>query len=221
GGDAAPLPDVVVAGVEREVVRVVVVHLDHQALGGGVARDGEEVVRVVDVGVEALHDQVALGVVATGGAHGVDEGLVEAVLYRVVLDGGRAVVAGDHHLVGAREQQVVVVVLEVVGDLGPELGDARVHRRLAGVSGLHPAAIPVDVDDGVEAGVARVVHDLGHAGHPGGADVVVGVGVLLPRHGDADGLEARGLHGVHDRLVGGRVAPGRLTADGLQRVAEV
>ena len=70
---------VLLAGHERVLVRVVVMHFEHQVAADLVlrecahrgARDG-----LVDVGVETLDDQRACGVVAARGAHCVNKSLV-------------------------------------------------------------------------------------------------------------------------------------------------
>lgn len=208
--------------IQRVVVRVVEMDLDHEPVGDRVRRHVQEVDAVLHVGVVGLHDERARGVVAAGSAHGIDEGLVVRLLDGVVLGGRRVVVGAD--FVGAGEQHALVVVFEGVGDLGPigalflVIGDLMRVKRMF----LQPAAIPMDVQDHVHVLVVRVVHHLFDARHPGGVDGLCRlVGMTVPGRGNADGVEAGGFHGSDELLGDGGVAPGGLAADGFHGVAHV
>src|SRR5688572_3761847 len=177
---------------------------------------------MLDVRVVGLYDQRARGVVAARGAHRVDERLVVRLLHPVVF--GRRRTEVRVHLVRAREQHALVIGAEGGGDLRPQRVLPGVDRRRLRVRDviLQPAVVPVDVYDDVHVLTDGHVDHLLHTRHPVGRDIGRAVGdVAVPGNWNANGIETRRLDGVDQRLVGGRVAPGRLAADRLERVAEV
>lgn len=225
GGGVEPLAPVVegrapIGGLGHQAELVgVEVGLDHEAVGDLVGRQGGHPIRgVLEGGAGPLKDQGARGVVASRGAHGVDEDLVQTD------EDGQVGAVVDSRLVGAGEHQAAPVVAEGGGDLlpvGSLLGaHGREHRRPGGGRvdlAFDPSAVPMDVQDHEQAVLDGVVHDLLHLGHPSGIDHAGGcVGVHVPGGGNAHGLEARGLHGVEQRLGGNGLHP-----DQLHRVAQV
>ena len=123
---------------------------------------------------------------------------------------------GVEHLVEALEEQSLVVVLESEGNLGPEGGVDHIVFRIIVSIGLQPVVavefaiavitvgtgVVVHVDDAVEALVDNVIDNLFHSGHPLAIYLIVGVHVVVPGDGYADGAEACLLHHV-DKFAGG------------------
>ncbi len=208
------------AGVQSVVVGIVVVRLNDQAAAGAICGHGEVVQAVPHIRVVGLDDKCAGGVVATCCTHGGHEGLVVRLLHRDVFGGRLAVVL--MHLVGAGKEQMFVIGLKVVGDLGPVILLLRVHRYLVCIGDVifQPAAIPVDVDNDVHVLADGVIDDLLDARQPGWVDRAVG-GVAVPGNRDAHRIEPGGLHAVDECLGDHRAAPCGFTALGLERVADV
>ena len=203
---------VILLGHERVLIRVVVVHFEHQAAFDFVFREGAHrgaLDGLVDVGVETLNNQCAGGVIATGGAHRVDEGLVVVHQRADVL--GSPVVHVRAGLVCACENQAFVVVLELGRNLSPvglHLGvDGGVHAS-ADVA-LEPAAFTfvVDVQNRVEARAHRIINDRLYGIKPGLGNLAVAC-VAVPGAGNADRAETGRLDGIEQRLRGEGVAPG-------------
>ena len=166
----------------------VVVHFGHHvAVAGRVGGPaGAEHGGHVHFGTRGLHNQGAGGVVAAGVTHGGKECLVVALqdLHTGVVEFPLAVVAPwvvHTRFVGACKEEVLVVVLEVGRNLGPEgslagLGGGGVVGDVAGATArvgcavknavFEPAFVPVGVQHHVHAFGDDHVHDFFHLGEP-------------------------------------------------------
>ena len=127
------------------------------------------------------------------------------------------------------EDQVLVAVGEIAGDLAPialELpfrfgGEGMIGLRKALlVVGIDPAAIPVDVDDAEHPYRRDPVGDLAHALELVATDPPV-MGVSIPSNRNADGLEAERGQALDIFLGHRRIAPAGFPRRGIvERVAE-
>ena len=100
-------------------------HFHHEVTFLGVGRHLESIPAVgggIDVRARSLHHERTSGIVASRGAHSLHESLVIAVEHRHQL--GMAAteeVILLERFVHAGEEQVLVVILELVGNLCPQL----------------------------------------------------------------------------------------------------
>ena len=196
-------------------------HFHHQAVGCAIRGHGEVAQTVPHVGVIGLHHQRTGAVVTARRADSGDKGLVVGFLHSDMFGGWLAVVGVD--FVGASKQQMLVVILEVVGDLRPVGLLLGVNRCLVGVQRVffQPAAVPVTVDDDVHAIVDGVIDHFLNTCQPGRVDRGVG-GVTVPSDGDADGVEPGSLDRIDELLRHDRVAPSSFTPRcGLERVPQI
>ena len=202
---------VLLARHKRVLVRIVVMHFEHQAAFDLVFREGayrSVCDRFVDVGVQALNNQGAGFVVATGGTHCVDKGLV------VVHESGHMLRCPRIHIragfVGACKHQALVVVLELVRNLRPVSLHLVVNRLVDTCTdvALEPAAFTfvVDVQNRVEARAHRIINDRLYGIKPGLGNLAVAC-VAVPGAGNADRAETGRLDGIEQRLRGEGVAP--------------
>ena len=215
----APVHDVVQECVR---VRIVVMHFEHQAALDVVLREFAHLVnfyRAVDARGWPLDYQRTARVVAACRAYRVHECLVVRC---EDLGFVSVIVVGCRGFVRAREEQPLVVVLEMRGNLRPVGLLLRVHLGLLVVLEIffEPAAVPVDVEDGDEASAHAAVHHDLHGIHPALTDDAV-LRVAIPGARDADGAEASRLHRIDVGLRRELVAPGCRVARNLHRVADV
>ena len=197
--------------------------LNAQPVFGRIVGHDEMLKAVVGIAGVGLHDEHALGVVATRGAHGVDERLVVAVLHVGLLLSRCLPV--DLRLVDAGKSQVRTIVLEACGDLLPQRGKFLVVFFLLRIEGmlLQPSLV-VRVDNDFHLLVQAVVDHLLHAIHPLAVDghrLLVGE-MAAPLHGYAHTVEALCLHSLDHLARCHWVAPCRLVvAFAFETVAEV
>ena len=202
---------VLLARHKRVLVRIVVMHFEHQAAFDLVFREGayrSVCDRFVDVGVQALNNQGAGFVVATGGTHCVDKGLV------VVHESGHMLRCPRIHIragfVGACKHQALVVVLELVRNLRPVSLHLVVNRLVDTCTdvALEPAAFTfvVNVQNRVEACAHGVVDHRFHGVKPSFGDLAA-TGVAVPSAGNSDRIESCCLHGIEQSLSRVGVAP--------------
>ena len=187
-----------------------------------VGGDGEAVESVVRAAGEGLHHNVAVVVFSARLTHGIDESLVVAVLHGLLLSGGSGPVDGG--LIGACEDEPLVVIAEIGGNAGPEGGQHPVVLLLLAIVGV--AVVPllmVGIDDDIHILFEAPVDDLLHTGEPVGIDNHVGgiIHMVDPSHRYTDGIEPRLGHSVDHGLGRLGVAPFRLGIGTLERVAEV
>ena len=216
---------VLLASHERVLVRVIVMHFEHQVARYFVLREGAHRSvgdRLVDVGVEPLNDQGTRGIVAARGADCVNEGLVVVhqrayVLRRPGVDIGT-------WFVGACKKQTFVVVLELVCNLRPvsfHLVVDVVVNACADVA-LEPAAFTfvVNVQNRVEACTHGVINHSFYGIEPGFGNLAA-ARVAVPSAGDTDRVEACRLYGVKQSLGRVGVAPGGGVVRHFHRVSDV
>ena len=190
---------VFVGGHERVLVRVIV-HFGHHVAGA--CRVGGPVLVQhgghVHFGTRGLHNEGAGGIVAASVTHGGDEGVVVALqnLHTGVVEFPLGTVPRVVHarFVGACKEEVLVVVLEVGGNLLPVgglagLGGGRGVRDVAcAAAGIcsavkdavfEPAFVPVGVEHHVHAFADNHVHYVLHLLEPCGVNGRIGeCGVL-------------------------------------------
>ena len=183
----------------REILDVgIAVHLENQVVHHLVVGQFHLLQRILQMtapvalttaGTVGVHYEVALGIVAARGAHGVDESLciaVDAVIGRagnrcivVALSTKRSKAPGVfrvEHLVVTLKEQVLVVVAELFGNLLPQCLIAFALLLVVVLTGHEPrrvggSRVVVHVQNAVHARIDDVVHHLLHAAHPGGVDL--------------------------------------------------
>ena len=232
--------------------------LYHQpVLGRVVDAAGIEVLhRVSDICHRSLHHEDTLGIVAARSTDGVYKDILvfdQPICELLEISVGRTPLVSQHQrafgiracttharLVESGKDHPLVIVLERIGDVGPQFSElfllcADISFRGETVV-LQPAAVPMVVDDDIESGVDTVVDDLLDTAHPRRIDGhrrLVSNMSHHPRTGDAHAVEAIRLDGIKDLLRGLGRLPRRfggytgdgceivVIASGLQRVAEV
>ena len=170
-------------------------------------------------GSVVVDNEVALGIVATGGAYHIDKAL--GVLVDGIV-GGTALCKipgafGVEHLVIAFEQQQLAIVAELLGYLLPQFLIAGLVGSVVGFIGLDPMVagevllavvavgtrVVVYVEDAVHSLADDIVNHLMYAVHPCCIHVAVLVHVVIPCHGNADGSETGFFHHGHQFCLGG------------------
>ena len=153
---------------ERVGVRIVEMHLDHQAVFNHVFRklvNRHHFGSTVNARGRPLNNERTASVVATRRTHRIYEGLM--VRHQ---DFGFVLVVRIRcgRLVRTREKQVLVVVLEVACNLRPEILLAGVHGVLVGIVQLafEPAVIPVDIENRHETCAHAHIDNCLHRIHP-------------------------------------------------------
>ena len=217
-------PIIVAVGLATAIViRIVVVELHAESVLGGIGRDDQVLKAVVGIAGVSLHNEHTLGIVATCGAHGVDERLVVTVLHVGLLLCGCLPV--DLSFVDAGKSQVRTVVLEACGNLLPQRGQLLVVLFLLRIEGmlLQPSLV-MGVDDDFHLFVQAVVDHLLNTVHPLAVDghrFLVGE-MAAPLHRDAHTVEALRLHSLDHFTRRHGVAPSRLVvAFAFETVAEI
>ena len=149
---------------------------------------GQALVRVV---VGCRHQQQTLCVVAAGCTDGIHKCLVE----------GHHLGVGHLDFVDVLKDHSFVVILEVGGDLLPQVG------KLALSGGVQPACLVVGVDDAVHVVVDAVIRN---GLDPGKICVHIHLALqhLIPGNRNPDGLEARLFDFLDHGFCGEGVAPG-------------
>ena len=181
-------------------------------------------------GAVRIDQQVAVLVVPTCGTHGVDEVLQEFV-ERIIASGIGGVAPltfRAENLVDGLEHQAVVVALEAVGNLRPQLLEAGADGgifRLVGhepvgtvaTAGVILAGVVVHIEDAVASGIEHHIDHLLHAVHPRLLHIVVGIHMREPGHRHADDVETLGGDGIDNLGCGDRLSPAGLpVVDGLR-----
>ena len=213
-----------VVGV-HPIPRIIGVNLDGDValVAAGVGGNGKSVQHSGTMGGSiGRNNQVPVGVVATGGAHGLDK--LGGMLVHVPEIGQIArltpLLGRVEHLVIAFKQQMLVIVLEAGGNLCPQLGIAVELQRRTGDNpcGIVGSGVVVHIEDAIHALVDDIVHNLLHAVHPSLVNVALVIHVLVPGHGNADALETFLLESLHQVGVGDGLAPCGLISVGLLMV---
>ena len=210
---------------ECVLIRVIVVHFEHQAAFDFVFREGayrSVCDRLVDVSIKALNNQGSGFVVATRSAHGINERLVVVHKRRHMLRCPRVHIRAG--FIGAREKQPFVVVLKLVCNLRPVsfhlVVDVAIDAR-ADVA-LEPTTFTfvVDVEDCVKTCAHGVIDNRLHRIEPSFGHLTT-ARVTVPSARDTHRIEACRLHGIEQSLSRERIAPGRRIVRHFHRVADI
>ena len=114
-------------------------------------------------------------------------------------------------LVHRLEDEVLIVVLESIGNLRPELYEAWLHLVVGSpqIAAVDPVLV-VEVEDNVHIVADTVVHYLLDPCHPLRIHIILAVKVIVPCCGNSYSVEALCLYGVYHCFCGLRVAPAGL-----------
>ncbi len=154
-------------------------------------------------------------VVRAGSSYSVDELLVHGVHQRIrlflVADVAPLVpyIVPAELLILSLEHEVIAVVLEVVAYLLPHSSEAVDAGVLVVGKVVHPAVIPVDIDDSVHTGVESPVNYLGNSLHVVLVDSVSAVilHAVGPRNRNSQNAEAFIGVALYHRLSDLRTSP--------------
>ena len=119
------------------------------------------------------------------------------------------------HLVVTLKQQVLVVVLEGLSNLLPQLLELCLVLVIVGAAGMNPvcvaiASVVVYVKYAVHSVVDNVVNHLFYAIHPRLVNIAIAVHLLIPCHWYTDRVETSLFHHLHQFRFGYRLSPASL-----------
>ena len=111
-------------------------------------------------------------------------------------------------LVHALEDEVLVIILELLIDLSPDLQELGLDIIISvhEVTSVDPVLV-VNVEDDVHIVLDTVVNDFLNTSHPLGIDVIVLVQMLEPCGRNADCVEALSLQSIEELLISLGAAP--------------
>ena len=192
------------------------------------------------IGAIARHAQVARGIPATRGPHGIHEHLVPLIEYGILAAAVLAVLAPAPaavvNLVHRLQHQKFAFVLEVGSNLRPHRPELCLDNGVGRIASscrldvqpmLAVGPVVVDVDQDLQSGLLGIIHHLSHTGQPCLVQDIVGRGTDMSQPGDRDahGGEARSGQAVEQGLSHGRIAPRRVrchtVVEGIILVAQV
>ena len=196
---------------ERVLVRIVVVHFEHQAAFDLVFREcayRSICNGLVDVSIEALNNQGTRCIVAARSADSINKRLVVVHKRRHMLRCPRIHIRAG--FIGAREKQPFVVVLELVCNLRPVSFHLVVNVAIdarADVA-LKPTAFTfvVDIQNRVETRAHGVIDNRLHGIKPSFGNLAA-TRVAIPSARNTHRIETSRLHGIEQSLSRERVAP--------------
>ena len=166
-----------VCGSAGEIPWVIVVNFNHQAVSLGVIGHLKIAASGVNVSRWTLNHQHTRRIIASRGPHGVHESLIIPLQYR----GQRLVMAVEElvfleRFVESCKENMLIIVFESKGDVGPKPLQLRCFRRDGGliyslemVAGaaeavhFEPSSVPMVVDNHVKTVSNAIVHNLFHA----------------------------------------------------------
>ena len=166
---------------------------------------------IVDIGIRTLNHQNSLGIVATSSTHCLNESLL--ILCNSIGQIRSAqqcigITATHTRLIHTGKDKTLVIILETIGYLSPDLGEFCLGSTHISSSSqtvvLNPSAIPMLVDDDIEIVLDAVIYHLVNTGQPIGID---GASLSIcdvthhPRTRNTDALDTGSLHQV-DELLG-------------------
>ena len=165
----------------------------------------------IDIGIRALNYQNSLGIVATCGTNRLNESLL---IFSNSIGQIRSaqqcigITATHTRLIHTGKDKTLVIILETIGYLSPNLGEfclGSIHISSSSEAiMLNPSTIPMLVDDDIEIVLDAVIYHLVNTSQPIGID---GASLSFcdvthhPRTRNTDALETGSLHQV-DELLG-------------------
>ena len=166
------------------------------------------------------HHQIAVLVIAACGTYSlykiprivIDCLKVVQILWLVPLGTSTHAVRSSQHLIIALKQELLIVVLEAIGNLRPQFLELGIVGRIVGSFRLDPGLragtrIVVDVQHTVHTIVENILHNRFNTVHPVFPYITVSIHLLEPGHRHTDSGKALLLEFLHQELLCDRLSP--------------
>ena len=178
------------------------------------------------VGVD---NQVSLLVIAACGTNSCHETLgitVDGIVAVGFVSGLIPGVLGIEHLVIGLEEQMLIIVLKLIGNLRPEVLVAFLCLFVVVHRGNQPmvtlcTGIVMHIQDTVQAVVDDIIYNLMHAFHPFGIHLSVLIHLLEPGYWHSDCFESGISHHLDQFRLGDRLSPKCLVCFGRCKVPAI
>ena len=180
----------------------------------------------------SVDNQVAVLVVSSRITNGSDETLgivVDGLIAVFLVDGLVPMVIVVQHLVVGLEEQLLVVVLELLGYLLPQIFVVRLDIIVGRRAGMQPlftvAGIVMHVNDTVHTVVYHIVNHFFHTIHPCILHLTVLVHFLIPGHWHTDSAKTSLLHHLQEFGLRHGLSPARFMlfcgGPGFRRICSI
>ena len=207
-----------------ELIGVVEVDLHHQAVGHYIYRHCIFFHRLIYIGIGALNYQAASCIIPTRGTYGINECLLigyDCFYYRCI----HFILRLLSRLVASGKKQMFVISIEFGGNLCPQCLLFGIHLTAVTVHDtfFEPAAIPVDIDDGIHIIGYAIAHHLAYPVEPCSIYLIRRLidDIRIPRTRYAHCIESQLLQTVDICLAHLGISPSRFISGHLQRVAYI
>ena len=196
-----------------KLIRIVEMNLYHQTVGSRIVKLSHIIMSygIVDISIRTLNHQNSLGIVATCSTNRLDESLlILSNSIGQIRSAQQCIgIAGTHtRLIHTSKDKTLVIILETVGYLSPDLGEfclGSIHiSSSCQTIMLNPSTIPMLINDDIEIVLDAVIYHLVNTGQPigiDGASLSICDVTHYPRTRNTDAFETRSFHQV-DELLG-------------------